>query len=137
MFMLILTPFLPESPRWRTYSTFPIERWKTDYLLYPVLLKDRPAEAWKILARLHGAGKETETSSAAGQFAREEFYQMSQQVQADKVMAAGESLMTLFTKPSYRKRMICAFLTMFGAESTGILVVYSVYIPACLLFIPI
>ncbi|KAK7890390.1 hypothetical protein LTR67_008276 [Exophiala xenobiotica] len=103
--MLILTPFLPESPRW---------------LLY----KDRPAEAWKVVSKLHGSNEEGDDSAIAS-FAREEFYQMTHQVQADKAMAAGENLMTLFKKPSYRKRMICAFLTMFGAESTGILVIYN------------
>jgi hypothetical protein len=88
------------------------------------LYKDRPAEAWKVVSKLHGNNEEGDDSAIAS-FAREEFYQMTHQVQADKAMAAGESLMTLFKKPSYRKRMICAFLTMFGAESTGILVIYS------------
>ncbi|KAJ9494968.1 hypothetical protein H2202_009443 [Exophiala xenobiotica] len=89
-----------------------------------VLYKDRPAEAWKVVSKLHGSNEEGDDSAIAS-FAREEFYQMTHQVQADKAMAAGENLMTLFKKPSYRKRMICAFLTMFGAESTGILVIYN------------
>ncbi len=95
------------------------------------MFKDRPSEAWKVVSKLHGSTDEADDSTIAS-FAREEFYQMTHQVQADKEMAAGESLMTLFRKPSYRKRMICAFLTMFGAESTGILVIYSM-----LLFLPL
>lgn len=92
-----------------------------------MLFKDRPSDAWKVVSKLHGSGEEADATVAS--FAREEFYQMSQQVQADKIMATGESFMTLFKKVSYRKRMICAFLTMFGAESTGILVIYSMQPP--------
>jgi hypothetical protein len=50
---------------------------------------------------------------------------MKHQAAIDLEMASKETVWTLFTKPSYRKRMICAFFTMFGAESTGILVIYS------------
>jgi hypothetical protein len=76
------------------------------------------------VSKLHGVANEAEASDATS-FAKEEFYQMRVQVAADERMAANETVWTLFTKPSYRKRMICAFLTMFGAESTGILVIYS------------
>ncbi|CAK7234124.1 hypothetical protein SCUCBS95973_008828 [Sporothrix curviconia] len=105
--LLFLMPWVPESPRW-------------------LIMKDRPDEAWAILAKLHGiAGHEQGSQEAT--FAREEFYQMRQQVAADKRLAAieGASITTLFTKPSYRKRMFCAFMTMFAAESSGILVVYN------------
>jgi hypothetical protein len=86
-------------------------------------MHDRFDEAWTIVLKLHSDGKDPDSDAA--HFATEEFYQMRRQVAADKAVASQETLWTLFTKPSYRKRMICAFLTMFGAESTGILVIYS------------
>ncbi len=88
-------------------------------------MNDRPKEAWEIVLKLHSDGKNVD--SEAAHFANEEFYQMRRQVIADKAFASEETLWTLFTKPSYRKRMVCAFLTMFGAESTGILVIYSTF----------
>ncbi|KIX06601.1 uncharacterized protein Z518_04577 [Rhinocladiella mackenziei CBS 650.93] len=105
LLMIILGPFLPESPRW-------------------LLVQDRHDEAWKVVEKLH-CGVEDSHDSATAQFAREEFYQMSHQVAADKKMSSKETVWTLFTKPSYRKRMFCAFLVMFGSESTGILVIYN------------
>ncbi len=90
-------------------------------------MKGRSDEAWHITAKLHGGVHDTD--SHASIFAKEEFYQMSQQVAADTQMASGENLWTLFKKPSYRRRMICGFITMFGAESTGILVIYSMSFP--------
>jgi hypothetical protein len=50
---------------------------------------------------------------------------MSGQVDADKRLHGQEGLLDLWRKPSYRKRMICAFVTMFASESSGILVIYS------------
>ena len=88
-----------------------------------MLVQNRPDDSWKVVSKLHGVGDEASSDTVS--FAKEEFYQMRAQVTADSRMAANETVWTLFTKPSYRKRMICAFLTMFGAESTGILVVYS------------
>lgn len=89
-------------------------------------MKERPDEAWETVLKLHAGGK---TTGANQNFASEEFYQMKRQVIADNRSSAGETVWTLFTKPSYRKRMICVFLVMFGAESTGILVIYSTFTP--------
>ena len=86
-------------------------------------MANRPDEAWLVVDKLHGT-KGSEDSHARS-FAKEEFYQISRQVQADQLAASGETFWTLFTRPSYRRRMICTFLTMFGSESTGILVIYS------------
>jgi hypothetical protein len=47
---------------------------------HPVLTRDRRDEAWQIVKRLHGGTAEDE---GALQYAREEFYQMTQQVQVD------------------------------------------------------
>jgi hypothetical protein len=87
-------------------------------------MQNRVDDAWHVVEKLHGSHSNVEAET----FAKEEFYQMRCQVAADQTMASGETVWTLFTKPSYRKRMICAFLTMFGAESTGILVVYSKFL---------
>ena len=104
--LFVLGFVLPESPRW-------------------LLMVGRTDEAWHITKKLHGSGKDSDLDSETVSFAKEEFYQMSSQVVADQTMAAGETVLDLFRKPNYRKRMLCAFFTMFGAESTAILVVYS------------
>lgn len=87
-----------------------------------VLFQDRHDEAWKIVARLHRRANDPDQT-----FAREEFYQMRRQVDADKLMTANEGMTTLFTKPSYRKRMFCAFMMMYAAQCTGNLVIYSMF----------
>lgn len=89
------------------------------------MLQNRPEDAWEVVSKLHGNGNAEDQTAIS--FAKEEFYQISRQAEADRVISANETIWTLFTKPSYRRRMICAFLTMFGSESTGILVVYSEY----------
>lgn len=86
-------------------------------------MKDRNDEAWQTVLKLHSSGIEDNSDSTA--FAKEEFYQMTMQVNRDRAIAANETVWTLFSRPSYRKRMLCAFMTMFGTESTGILVIYS------------
>lgn len=88
-----------------------------------VLTKQRNDEALNVVLKLH-AHKSPEDSPAV-QFAKEEFYQMKTQVERDEATSQGETLGALFTRPSYRKRMFCGFLVMFGSQSTGILVVYS------------
>lgn len=50
---------------------------------------------------------------------------MSRQVDADRTMRDSMSLKELWTRLSYRKRMICGFITMFASESSAILVIYS------------
>jgi hypothetical protein len=86
-----------------------------------VLVQGRKEEAWKIVARLHNS------EEGNNSFAKEEFYQISQQVESDKALHSGESVWDLFRKPSYRKRMICGALTMFASESSAILVIYSMF----------
>jgi hypothetical protein len=86
-------------------------------------MRNRPDGAWAVTSKLHGSPKAHDAQASL--FAKEEFYQMSHQVAVDQAMGVNENVLTLFKKPSYRRRMVCAFLTTFGAESTGILVVYS------------
>jgi hypothetical protein len=120
--LLLLTPVLPESPRWREQSLSPFHYETTDTnQMNTVLMQGRRQEAWDIVEKLHNSEKDSSRIS----FAREEFYQMTYQVSADQEMARSETVTTLFTKPSYRKRMFCAFMTMFASESTAILVVYN------------
>ncbi|KAF4629543.1 hypothetical protein G7Y89_g8598 [Cudoniella acicularis] len=104
--MLGLTPSVPESPRW-------------------LLINNHPDDAWRVVERLH-ATKDSD-GHALVSFAQEEFYQISRQAQADQIIASEESFWALFTKPSYRRRMIRAFRTMLSSESTGILVIYTEY----------
>lgn len=85
-----------------------------------VLEQKRPDEAWKIVARLHHKSDDVSES-----FARDEFDQMSQQVEVDEALAADESWLALFKKPSYRKRVICAFIMMYAGQASGNLVIAS------------
>ncbi|KAH8901430.1 general substrate transporter [Thozetella sp. PMI_491] len=98
---LFLFPWIPESPRW-------------------LLMHERKEEAWQIIAKMNSRIDDPDEA-----FAREEFYQMTQQVEADRKLLESESFWTLFTKPSYRKRMLCGFLAFFSNESSGILVIYN------------
>jgi hypothetical protein len=81
---------------------------------------DRKDEAWKVIVKMNSRDDDPDQN-----FANAEFYQMIQQIGADRKLQESENLWTLFTKPSYRMRMLCGFLTFFSNESTGILVIYS------------
>ncbi|VUC25612.1 unnamed protein product [Clonostachys rosea] len=99
--VLILTPWIPESPRW-------------------LILRNRKDDAWEILSKMNNRADDPDE-----RFAREEFYQICQQIDAERVLLETENTWTLFTKPSYRKRMLCGFFTFFSNESSGILVIYN------------
>ena len=75
------------------------------------------------MSRLHGDN----TSEDGGLYAREEFYQMVKQVQADSAAWAKGGNSQLFTKPSYRKRMWMGFFIQYAAQSTGAQVIYGEY----------
>ncbi|KAG8355324.1 hypothetical protein FVEN_g6736 [Fusarium venenatum] len=96
--LCIGTLFLPESPRW-------------------LLQNDRPDEALDVLKRLHANVQDTEF-----QFARKEFHDMQQQLSLEKTTGK-DSYMDLLTQKGLLKRVIVGFLTMFGAQCTGTLVV--------------
>lgn len=88
-------------------------------ILCIVLFQGRREEAWRIIAKLHG------NTEASELFAREEFYQMSRQVEADKTLYESEGLLQMLRKSSHRKRFFCAFMTMFAAQATGNMVINS------------
>ncbi|KAK4935990.1 hypothetical protein LTR10_023037 [Elasticomyces elasticus] len=97
---------------------FLFARWLTGYGV--VVLRGSKDEAWTIIAKLHYNPADPEEL-----YARREFDQMCRQVENDRLYFEHESVVDLFRKPSYRKRMICGFLTFFSNESSGILVIYN------------
>lgn len=87
-----------------------------------VLTRDRREEAWQIVKRLHG-GDEGDESRL--QFAREEFYQMTQQVQVDAAAWNEAGWRGMLTKKSYQKRFWMGFFIQYAAQSTGAQVIYG------------
>ncbi|EXJ75825.1 uncharacterized protein A1O5_00332 [Cladophialophora psammophila CBS 110553] len=95
--MLLVAWFGPESPRF-------------------LLLQDNPDGAWKIVSKLHADQNDPDQT-----FTRAEFFQMQKQAEFDRSVKS--SWVTLFTKKSYRKRlMLSAGFAVIG-QSSGILVI--------------
>jgi hypothetical protein len=117
--LLICTlPVIPESPRWRKFAlSVPLSIHSLTRL--QVLMQDRKSEAWHVLSKLHGQTDESEV------FAREELYQIQQQIQEDRTGDAQKNIFQLLRKASHRKRFFCAFMVMFAAQSSGNTVIYS------------
>lgn len=97
MLMIVLLPFIPESPRW-------------------LLINDRQEEAWKIIKDIHDNPHDPEH-----EFARREFYQIRKQIELDRKLDC--SWIQMFRKPSYRKRSLLAIGYSFLGESTAMLVI--------------
>lgn len=96
--------WIPRSPRWLMSKGF----------------KD---EAWAVLQRLRKSPADTEDIVA-----KEEFYQIEKQLQldAEKLQAYGGSpWKAVLKKKSYQKRMIIGFLTQWGSEFGGPLIIVS------------
>ena len=91
-------------------------------LILTVLSRDRREEAWAIVKRLHGSDSNDE---AANLYAREEFYQMTQQVQYDSIAWKAGGWKQMWTKPSYFKRLWMGFFIQYAAQSTGAQVIYG------------
>ncbi|KAJ3541040.1 hypothetical protein NM208_g4787 [Fusarium decemcellulare] len=87
-----------------------------------LIIQGRPDEAWDILHRLHFNPKNSVSSEA---FAKEEFYQIRSQIATDLAAYGHVSLVDLFKKPHFAKRMACAALVMFTSQACGNLVFYS------------
>jgi MFS family permease len=100
----IFSIWIPRSPRW-------------------LLQKGRTEEAWEVLLALRRTPDDPDNLVA-----KEELYQTTEQIALDaaKLKAVGYGpWMASFKKKSYRKRMIIGFLTQWGAEFAGPLVIVS------------
>lgn len=104
LIMLLICPFVPESPRY-------------------LLMKGRSEEAWDVVSRLRAS-----RSGEAQAFALAEFSQMKQQADFDRALDG--SWLQLIRKPSYRKRLLLASGISFLGQSTAVLVLNNyVYLP--------
>ena len=99
--LLIGSPWLPRSPRW-------------------LISKGKLDEARRVLERLRASLDDPENL-----IAREEFHQTKEQIglEAEKLSMYGNVWKAVIKKPSYRKRMGIGFLTQWGAEFGGPLII--------------
>ena len=100
--LLSASPWLPRSPRW-------------------LLSKGKNEEAWTVLRKLRSTPGDPDDI-----IAKEEYYQTREQLKLDdqKLAATGHGVWTaVWKKKSYRKRMIVGFMTQWGAEFAGPLVI--------------
>ncbi|RKK27588.1 hypothetical protein BFJ66_g16131 [Fusarium oxysporum f. sp. cepae] len=93
------SPWLPESPRW-------------------LVDKDRSRDGYEVLRKIHHKDDDPEDHAA-----KEELYQIVQQIYLERSEGAPNSWLTMFQKKSYRKRLFLGFITQFIAQSTGVLVI--------------
>jgi MFS family permease len=104
LILLIGSPGLPRSPRW-------------------LISKGKVDEARNVLRRLRQSKDDPNDLVA-----KEEFYQTKEQLhlEAEKLAATGHSVWTAVWKiKSYRRRMLIGFLTQWGAEFGGPLIIVS------------
>ena len=100
--LAIASIWIPKSPRW-------------------LLQKGRVEEAWTVIRALRKSPDDPDDLVA-----KEELYQTKEQIALDsaKLKAVGYGpWMACIKKKSYRKRMIIGFLTQWGAEFAGPLVI--------------
>ncbi|KAJ5499702.1 Major facilitator superfamily domain general substrate transporter [Penicillium expansum] len=99
--LLLGSPWLPRSPRW-------------------LILKGKFDEAQHVLERLRESPDDPNNLAA-----REEFFQTKEQIQleAERLATYGSVWKAVFTRKTYRKRMAIGFLTQWGAEFGGPLII--------------
>ncbi|ODV89448.1 hypothetical protein CANCADRAFT_26892 [Tortispora caseinolytica NRRL Y-17796] len=103
LLLLIGGQFIPESPRW-------------------CVSQDKIEEGWNSLLKLRRDAEHDPDNT----FIKEEFYQIREQILLDKTklqQSGGGIWKAVLKRPSYRKRMFVGFLTQWGAEFGGPLVV--------------
>lgn len=79
-------------------------------------MQDRTEEARLILDRLH-----SDPADPDNEYIRSEFYQIRKQIDIDRSLDS--SWITMFRKPSYRKRALLAMGTTFFIQCSGVLVI--------------
>lgn len=102
--LLLGSPWVPRSPRW-------------------LVSKGRNDEAWTVVQRLRKSSDDPDDLVA-----KEELHQIQSQLALDKEKLAaygGSPWKAVLQKKSYRKRMIIGFLTQWGAEFGGPLIIVS------------
>jgi MFS family permease len=105
--LLICSIWIPRSPRW-------------------LLSKGRSDDAWAVLRRLRSVPGSSDESMAL-----KEFHEIREQIRLEEARLAStghNSWLAAWTKKTYRKRMFLGFLTQWGAEFAGPLVIVGCYI---------
>ena len=85
-----------------------------------MLSNGQPEKAWTVISKLHA-----DPNDPSGEFSREEFHQMSEQIARDNLTYGNVTILDMFRKPQFRTRMIAAALVMASSQLTANLVIYS------------
>ena len=99
LFLILGSPWLPNSPRW-------------------LLQQNRPQDALQTLVRLHRSKEDPN-----GKEAHREFFQMRKQLELERSIKADVGNFEVLRTPSNRKRALYAFGLLFGNQLTGVLVI--------------
>jgi hypothetical protein len=84
-----------------------------------VIQQEQGSAALEILGKLHGTGNTDHGTN----YAQLEFDQITNQLARDRTLPSAWK--DIFMIPSYRKRAIIGFLTMFFGQTTGTMVINS------------